>query len=87
MHTIIRYTFIAGAFILMVSCSDINQKMDEKLDVLSRTVEDLDSLVNTELDKVQQLDTLINRELEKVEKLDSMINQTRSRIDTLGILN
>jgi predicted RecB family endonuclease len=67
----------------LISCGDVNRRVDEKIDKLLKKTESLDSLINKEVDKVLQLDSLINKEYEKVNKLDSIINKSSSKLDSI----
>jgi len=73
---------ISGVLVLM-SCGDIREKANEKLDLLDGKVEKLDSVINSEIDKVEQLDSMINREVEKVNRLDSLIEDKSSKADSI----
>jgi enoyl-[acyl-carrier-protein] reductase (NADH) len=58
----------------LISCGDVNRRVDEKIDKLLKKTESLDSLLNQEIDKVLTLDSLIDKEHQKVIKLDSLIH-------------
>lgn len=67
----------------LISCGDLNRKVDEKFDRLMEKTESLDSLINKEVDKVFELDSLINKGLEKTKQLDSLIDKSASRLDSV----
>jgi hypothetical protein len=69
---------------LLNSCSDLGQQMDQKVDMLLKRTESLDSLVNKEFDKVRSLDSLINAEGDKIKQLDSLIDRSTSKIDSIA---
>lgn len=68
---------------ILISCGDLNRKVDEKIDSLMEKTESLDSLINKEVDKALQLDSLINTGIEKTKKLDSLLDKSSSRLDSL----
>lgn len=70
--------------VLILSCGDLTQKAEDKLNELNEKTNQLDSIVNTELDKVKKLDTLIESELQKVKKLDSLVNKRASKLEYLA---
>jgi hypothetical protein len=70
--------------VLFISCSDMREKVEERLNDLNKKAERLDTLLNKEFDKVIALDSIINRESEKVKVLDSLINKSSSRIDSIA---
>lgn len=74
-------------FFALSACGDLDQKINDKMDAINRTVEGLDSLANDKIDRVQQFDTLLNTKMEKLEKMDSLVNRSRARLDSLQILN
>lgn len=71
---------LLGSFI---SCGDLSQKAEEKINELNNKANKLDSLVNKELKKVNELDSIITKEGAKVKKLDSLINTSTSKIDSI----
>lgn len=71
-------------FVLFISCGNISDKVEEKINELNSKTDELDSLVNKEFDKVIALDSIINKEGEKVKKLDSLINKSTSKIDSIA---
>ncbi|MHC1705063.1 MAG: hypothetical protein AB9846_14225 [Tenuifilaceae bacterium] len=70
--------------LLFISCTEINKKVDEHLNVLINKANSLDTLINKEIDKVMALDSLINLESIKVKALDSLINKSTSKIDSIA---
>jgi len=68
---------------LLISCGEINKKVEEKLNELSNKANNLDSLVNKEMDKVMGLDSIIYLEGNKLKVLDSLINKSSLRIDSI----
>lgn len=69
--------------VILISCGDLNRKVDEKIDRLMEKTESLDSLINKEVDKAFELDSLINTGIEKTKKLDSLLDKSSSRLDSL----
>jgi hypothetical protein len=67
----------------LISCENLDKKLEDKLNLINDKALKLDSLVNQELDKVESLDSIINQESEKVKVLDSLINNSSSRVDSL----
>lgn len=67
----------------LISCENLDKKLEDKLNLINDKAQKLDSLVNQELDKVESLDSIINQESEKVKVLDSLINNSSSRVDSL----
>lgn len=68
----------------LASCVDLNEKVEEKLNLLDQKTMMLDSIVNKEVNRALALDTLLNLETEKVKKLDSLLNTTSSKIDSIS---
>ena len=68
---------------LFSSCGSMESKIDEKLMQLENKTRSLDSLVNTEVEKVMSLDSLIEKEKSKIMQLDTLIESSTSRIDSL----
>lgn len=81
MKNIIALIIVFG---LLTSCNQITDKVNDKLNLLEVKTNQLDSLINTEIDKVMALDTLINFENEKVQQLDELINKSTTRIDSIA---
>lgn len=75
---------ILFALLILTSCKQITNKVDEKINLLNTKVEQLDSMVNHEVNKVMALDSLINLEGDKVKKLDSLIDRSTTRIDSIA---
>ena len=75
--------FTMLAIILLASCGNLSNEVDNKLNELKNKTESLDSLVNKEIGKVLALDSLINKESEKVKKLDTLINKSSSQLDSI----
>ncbi len=69
---------------LLISCGDVSNRIEEKLNELNNKAEQLDSLVNKEVDKVLALDSLINMESKKVKELDSLVRKSSSKIDSIA---
>ncbi|HOK39308.1 MAG: hypothetical protein WHW07_09050 [Bacteroidales bacterium] len=67
----------------LISCGDVNRRVDEKIDKLLKKTESLDSLLNQEVDKVLTLDSLIDKEHQKVIKLDSLIQKSSTKLDSV----
>jgi hypothetical protein len=67
-----------------VSCGDLNQQVEDKLNLLNNKADKLDSIVNKELDKVNSLDSLIEKEGSKVKRLDSLIDKSTSKLDSIA---
>jgi uncharacterized phage infection (PIP) family protein YhgE len=62
------------AILLFTACGDITSQLEQKQQMLNDKMNQLDSMVNTEVKKVQQLDTLIQ---EEKATLDSLLNIER----------
>jgi septal ring factor EnvC (AmiA/AmiB activator) len=71
------------SLLLFASCGNLSTEVENRLDELKKKTESLDSLVNTEVDKVSQLDSLILNESEKVKQLDTLINKSSSKLDSI----
>ncbi len=67
-----------------ISCNNLSNEVENKLNDLNRKTVSLDSIVNKEVDKVLTLDSLINKESEKVKKLDTLINKSSSQLDSIS---
>jgi hypothetical protein len=80
MKKILLVAFLSVTFF---SCRDLSRKVDDKIDMLIKKTESLDSLLNQEVDKVLTLDSLIDKELQKVIKLDSLIKKSSSKLDSV----
>lgn len=70
--------------ILFVSCNNLTEEAEKKINELNSKTQSLDSLINKEVNKVLTLDTLIIKEGEKVKKLDSLINNSKTKIDSMA---
>lgn len=66
-----------------ISCRDVSQKVNEKIETLNKKTESLDSLLNKEVEKVLTLDSLIDKEHQKVMKLDSLIQKSSTKLDSV----
>lgn len=85
MKNLLKSTGLIILFVgLFISCSDLSQKAEKKINELSSKTDKLDSLVNKELKKVNALDSLISKEGAKVKRLDSLINKSTSKIDSIA---
>lgn len=73
-----------SATLLLASCGNLSNEVDNKLNELKKKTESLDSLVNKEVDKVLTLDSLIYKETEKVKTLDTLINKSSSQLDSIS---
>jgi hypothetical protein len=69
--------------LLLTSCSEASQQVNEKMDEITKRATQLDSLVNLEADKVMKLDSLLLHEDARLKKLDSMVNNAASKVDTI----
>lgn len=69
--------------IICVGCRNVEQRIDEKFDVLRTKASQLDSIVNLEVRKVQHLDTIINQEMKKIQYLDSIIKAESNKINSV----
>jgi len=76
--------FTISAILLLVSCGNLSNDVENKLNQLKNKTESLDSLINKEVDKVLTLDSLINKESEKIKKLDTLINKSSSKLDSIS---
>ena len=70
--------------LFIISCGDMSEKVEGKLNQLNDKTDKLDSILNKELEKVNTLDSMINKEGDKVKKLDSLINKSSSKIDSIA---
>jgi len=70
--------------VFLVSCGNLSNEVENKLNELKNKTESLDSIINKEVDKVITLDSLINGESEKVKKLDSLINKNSLKLDSIS---
>lgn len=73
---------VVSIFILM-SCSEVKEKADEKWGLLNNKAKKLDSLINSEMIRVEQLDSLVKKEIKKMHKLDSIVDSKSSELDSL----
>lgn len=69
--------------LMFTSCSEASRKMNEKLDEITTKASQLDSMVNSEVDKVLKLDSLLIQEDARLKKLDSLVNTTSAKVDTI----
>jgi len=79
-----KYFLLILAAIFLLSCGNLSNDVENKLNELRNKTESLDSLINKEVDKVLTLDSLINGESNKVKKLDSLINKNSSKLDSIS---
>lgn len=77
------YILLLAVIVIATSCGDLNQKVEDKLNLLNNKADKLDSIVNNELKKVNTLDSLIEKEGSKVKRLDSLIDKSTSKIDSI----
>lgn len=75
---------LLAVLVATVSCGDLNQQVEDKLNLLNNKADKLDSIVNKELDKVHTLDSLIEKEGSKVKRLDSLIDKSTSKLDSIA---
>ena len=75
--------YLVTTVISMSSCSEVNRRVDEKVQLLEKRAGELDSLLTNEFKKVQRLDTIINDEIAKSRRLDSVIQRSRIAVDSL----
>jgi hypothetical protein len=52
----------AGMVFLACSCQFVDQKLEEKQQLLDREVKRLDSIVNKEMEMIHNLDSLVHKE-------------------------
>ena len=84
MEKVLKIILLAAIFsVTFISCGDVSQKVNEKIETLINKTESLDSLLNKEVEKVLALDSLINKEQQKVMKLDSIIQKSSSKLDSV----
>ena len=84
MKNLIKFTLpLVLTTLLLTSCNEASRRVNEKLDEITNKAAQLDSIVNSELDKVMKLDSLINQEDSRLKKLDSLVNTTSSKVDTI----
>lgn len=76
--------FAMLAMLLLASCGNISNELENKLNELQSKTESLDSVINKEVEKVLTLDSLINKESDKVKKLDTLINKSSSKLDSIS---
>jgi hypothetical protein len=67
----------------LISCGDLSNELDKKLNELENKTQSLDSIVNKEVDKVLTLDTLIEKERQKLNNLDTLVKTSTSKIDSI----
>ena len=73
---IVKKPFLLGFIFLLLSCSEVKEKTNEKLNLLNRKADKLDSLVNSEMKKVKKLDSMLDTEINKIKSLDSIIHSS-----------
>jgi hypothetical protein len=66
--------FYSLSILALASCGDLTSKLEEKQRLLDGKLNQLDSAVNAEVNKVLSLDTLISKEKAT---LDSLLNIER----------
>jgi len=78
-------TMIAAcvALLLFASCENVTSKVETQLNRLNIKANQLDSVIDTEMDKVMKLDSVINLEDLKIKKLDSLVKETSSKFDSI----
>lgn len=69
--------------IAFTSCEDMNSRIDEQLDNINNSAEDIDSAVNRGLDQVENIDSTITAKSKRIKDLDSVVRKTTTRIDSL----
>ncbi|MFC3417370.1 hypothetical protein [Algoriphagus hitonicola] len=78
-----------AVFVLLLcftSCENLEEKLQEKVNLINEKAGSLDSLMNKELEKINSLDSLVNKELDKVQKLDSMLNREIQKVSSVDSL-
>lgn len=68
---------------LLISCEEMNSKMEEQLNNINENAVQLDSAVNRGLDKVESLDSTITSKTDRIKDLDSVVRNTGTRIDSI----
>lgn len=74
---------VAVSVLIFTSCDTVTGKVEEQLDKLKSRTNQLDSIINTEMDKVMKLDSVINLEDLKIKRLDSIVDKTSSKLDSI----
>ncbi|WP_143544396.1 hypothetical protein [Salinimicrobium sediminis] len=82
-NTNIAIILILMATGLFTGCQEMNSRVEDQLDHINKRAEELDSAVNSGLDKVEDLDSTISAKTEKIRDLDSIVRKTGSRIDSI----
>lgn len=65
-----------NGFWFLLSCSQLHEQASEKMDLLNRKADSLDSLVDSEIARVQKLDSMVEKEFTKLKALDSLIHKS-----------
>lgn len=78
-HLLLAFLSVA----LFTSCENVTSSVENQLDQLTNKANELDSVINTEMDKVIKLDSIINLEDLKIKKLDSIVEKTSSNLDSI----
>jgi ABC-type transport system involved in Fe-S cluster assembly fused permease/ATPase subunit len=84
MKNLIKFTLpLLLTMLIVTSCSEANRRVNEKLDEITNKASQLDSIVNSEADKIMKLDSLLLKENDRLQKLDSLVNNASSKVDTI----
>lgn len=75
--------FAVVCLAIFSSCENVTSKVETQLNQLNIRADQLDSVINTEMDKVMKLDSVINLEDLKIRKLDSIAQETTSKFDSI----
>ncbi len=84
MKNILKISYLLVFFsITFFSCSEVNKKVDEKIERIYNKTKTIDSVLKQEIDKILTLDSLIDKEQQKILKLDSLLQKSSSKLDSI----
>lgn len=75
-------TIVATLF--LTACGNLSNEVESKLKELKTKTESLDSLINTEVEKVLTLDSLIIKESNQIKKLDTLMHKSVLQLDSIS---
>ena len=77
------FAITIAMMLLTSACGSASQEAENKLDLLKQKAMDLDSILNSEAQRIKVLDSTISHEIMKAGKLDSGVTKEFRRLDSM----
>ncbi|WP_017732676.1 hypothetical protein [Nafulsella turpanensis] len=76
------------AITILISCDELSKNAEGRLnEIINNKTEQLDSMVNSEINKVFEIDSARNLKDKTIKKLDSLVNDASSKFDSVAKKN